>query len=148
MGQDRQAHEACGIGQQSGHQHGPAAPPIGSTASQPECQQSTDDAQTDKEADRLGVQASSLDQVERKVDALPAALQKLTTVDDVEKRLDRVESKLDKLLIVLEKIEAKEPQRNSKPATPNSSRAQESKRESSKNQALPAETESVSRRTK
>src|SRR6266516_4366940 len=111
-----------------------------------------DDAIEDFEDNYTKAVPGNLDErlvhVEKKLDALSASLQDLTTADDLEKRLDRVESKLDKLLVALEKIEAKEPQRNSKPATLTSSRAQESKRESSKNQTLPAETESVSRRTK
>jgi polyhydroxyalkanoic acid synthase PhaR subunit len=87
-------------------------------------------------------------QVEKKLDALSFSMQELTAADNLEKRLDRVESKLDKLLAALEKIESKEPLRNSRPPTPTRSKAQEARRESSKDQAHPAKAESVSRRTK
>jgi len=81
--------------------------------------------------------------VEKKLDALSSSLQELTTAGDLEKHLDRVEGKLDKLLVALEKIETKEPQSNFKPATPTNSMAQETKRESSKDQAPPAVAEPV-----
>lgn len=50
--------------------------------------------------------AGRLDGVENTLDALPAVLQKLATVERLEMRLDRVENKLDQLLLALEKIEA------------------------------------------
>jgi polyhydroxyalkanoic acid synthase PhaR subunit len=89
-----------------------------------------------------------LEQVERKLDALPDTFQKLATVDGLEKRLDRVESKLDKLLVALEKIESKELPKSFKTTNPNNTKAQAARRKSSKGQALPVEAESVSRRTK
>jgi polyhydroxyalkanoic acid synthase PhaR subunit len=61
-----------------------------------------------------------LEHIEKKLDTFSASVQELTTADNLEKRLDRVESKLDKLLVAFE-------------AT----------RESSKDQALPVEAESV-----
>ncbi len=88
-------------------------------------------------------QEGRLDQVERKLDALSSSLQKLTTVDTLEKRLDRLESKLDKLLIVLGKIETKELPKTSKSNNPTRSKAQAEKRESSEGQALPVEAKSV-----
>jgi len=84
-----------------------------------------------------------LDQVEKKLDALPTTLQKNSTVDSLEKRLDRVEGKLDKLLLALEKIEAKEPTN-----TPARSKVQTAKPRSSKGQALQVEAGSEQRRTK
>ncbi len=89
-----------------------------------------------------------LEHVEKKLDTLSSSMQELTTANNLEKRLDRVESKLDKLLVALEKIEAKEPQRNSISTTPTSSTANEATGESSNDQALPVAAESVSRRTK
>jgi polyhydroxyalkanoic acid synthase PhaR subunit len=89
-----------------------------------------------------------LSHIEKKLDTISSSMQELTNSDDLEKRLDRVESKLDKLLKAVEKSETKEPQRNSKPVTPTRSRAQVAKRESSKEQALPANAESVSGRMK
>src|SRR6266566_3178821 len=83
-----------------------------------------------------------LDQVEKKLDALPTTLQKNSTVDSLEKRLDRVEGKLDKLLLALEKIEAKEPTN-----TPTRSKVQAAKPRSSKGQALQVEAGSEQRRT-
>jgi polyhydroxyalkanoic acid synthase PhaR subunit len=89
-----------------------------------------------------------LEQVERKLEALPSSLQKLTAVDGLEKRLDRVESKLDKLLVALEKIEAKGSPKSPQSTNPTRSKAQGATRESPKSQALPVEAVSVSRRTK
>lgn len=82
-----------------------------------------------------------LEQVERKLDALPDTFQNLATVAGLEKRLDKVESKLDKLLIAFEKIQAKEPPKSSKTTKPNNSKAQAARRESSKVQSLPVEDE-------
>jgi len=73
-----------------------------------------------------------LEQVERKIDALPGTFQKLTTVDGLEKRLDRVENKLDKLLVALEKIKVKELPKSSGSPNPNSNKVQAARRESSK----------------
>lgn len=73
-----------------------------------------------------------LEQVERKLDALPDTFQKFTNVDGLEKRLDKVESKLDKLLVALEKIEVKGLLKSPELANPNNSKAQATRRESSK----------------
>jgi polyhydroxyalkanoic acid synthase PhaR subunit len=84
-----------------------------------------------------------LEQVERKLDALTSSVQKLTTVDTLEKRLDRLESKLDTLLIALEKSEAKELPKSPKSTNPPRSKAQAEKRESPEGLTLPAKAKSV-----
>jgi hypothetical protein len=73
-----------------------------------------------------------LEQVEKKIDALPGTFQKLTIVDGLEKRLDGVENKLDKLLVALEEIKVKELQKSSRSPNPNSNKVQAARRVSSK----------------
>ncbi len=84
-----------------------------------------------------------LEQVEMKINALPAALQKLANADSLEKRMDRVESKLDTLLLALEKLEAREPSSTLRSTSSTLSKPQETKHESSKVKTLPVETESA-----
>lgn len=88
-------------------------------------------------------QEGRLEEVERKLDALSASLQKLTTVDTLEKRLDRLESKLDKLLITLGKSEAKELPKSTQSTNPTRSKAQAEKHEASEGQTLPVKAKSV-----
>ncbi len=88
-------------------------------------------------------QEGRLEQVERKLDALASSMQKLTTVDTLEKRLDRLESKLDTLLVALGKSEAKELPKSSKSTNPPRSKAQTEKRESPEGLTLPAKAKSV-----
>jgi tetrahydromethanopterin S-methyltransferase subunit G len=75
--------------------------------------------------------ANRLDQVETKLDTLPTTLQQLTAVDSLEKRLDGVENKLDKLLLALEKNEASEPSITPKSTNSTRSKTRESKHQSS-----------------
>ncbi len=106
-----------------------------------------EDALEDFEENRAKVvpvnQEARLEQVERKLDALSSYLQKLTTVDTLEKRLDRLESKLDKLLTALGKIRAEELPKTSKSTNPTRSKAQAEKREASEGQTLPVKAKSV-----
>lgn len=88
-------------------------------------------------------QEGRLEQVERKLDALASSMQKLTTVDTLEKRLDRLESKLDTLLLALGKSEAKDLPKSSKSTNPPRSKAQAEKRESPEGLTLPAKAKSV-----
>jgi len=58
-----------------------------------------------------------LEEVENKLDTLPAALKRVTAIDGLTHRLDRVESKLDTLLAALEKLTRQKPTRTAKSPT-------------------------------
>jgi polyhydroxyalkanoic acid synthase PhaR subunit len=90
-----------------------------------------------------GNQEARLEQVERKLDALSSSLQKLTTVDTLDKRLDRLESKLDELLTTLEKSEDKELPKTSQSINSTRSKVQAEKRASSKGHTPPVKAKPV-----